>query len=164
MSKFKLADTAQITVEEADKIIKRFFSKVPKVEKFLNNLAKSGVKNGYIRTDLHYKRIRWFPNLNKDDFKSIGEVERAAKNSIPQGTNANITKQALINLQQIIDDNDYPVNILLSIHDEIVTECEESFANEWKEILEKTMIEAAQTIIKSIPVKVDTVISDYWTD
>ncbi len=79
-------------------------------------------------------------------------------------SNADIIKQALVNLQQIIDDNDYPVNILLSIHDEIVTECEESFANEWKDILEKTMIEAAQIIIKSIPVKVDSVISNYWTD
>jgi DNA polymerase I len=164
MSKFKLSETAQISVGEADKIIKKFFSKVPRVEKILSLWAKTAVKNGYIRTNTTYNRIRWFPNLDRDNFKSIGEVERAAKNSIPQSTNADVMKETLIRLQQIIDDNNYPVNILLSIHDEVLTECKESFANEWKEILEKTMIKSAQMIIKSIPVKVDGVISDYWTD
>lgn len=164
MSKFKFSDTAQIPVDEADKIIKKFFSKVPKVEKFLNSLAKSGVKNGYIRTDLHYRRIRYFPNLDKENFKSVGEVERASKNSIPQGTNANTVKQALIDIQDIIDNNNYPVIILLTVHDEIITECREDFAEEWSKILSNTMIEAAKLSIKSIPVKVDPVISDYWTD
>lgn len=164
MSKFKLAETAQINVDESDRIIKKFFRKVPKIEEFLNLLAYSAVKLGYIRTDLYYRRIRWFPNLNKDNFKTVGETERAAKNSIPQGVNANIIKQALINLQEIIDKNNYPVRILLTIHDEILTECKEEFAEEWKPILEKIMIETAQIIIKSIPVKVDSVISDFWTD
>lgn len=78
-------------------------------------------------------------------------------------TNANVTKQALINLQDEIDNNNYPARILLTVHDEIVTEAKEEFAEEWKNILEKTMIEAAQTVIKSIPVKADAVISDHWT-
>lgn len=163
-SKFKLSEVAQISVNDADKIIKKFFSKVPRVEKILSLWAKTAVKNGYIRINTTYNRVRWFPNLNKEDFKTIGETERAAKNSIPQGSNADVMKETLIRLQQTIDDNNYPVNILLSIHDEVLTECRESFANEWKEILEKTMIESAQMIIKSIPVKVDGVISDYWTD
>lgn len=164
MSKYKFADTAQISVNEADKIIKRFFSKVPKVEEFLNMLAKTAVYLGYIRTDLHYKRIRWFPKLDKEVFKTVGETERAGKNSIPQGVNANTTKQALIDLQEIIDKNNYPVYLLLSIHDEIITECREDFIDTWKNILEDTMIKAAQIVIKTIPVKVDSVVSDYWTD
>jgi DNA polymerase-1 len=164
MSKFKLSETAQIRVNDADKIIKKFFSKVPLVEKFLNLLARTGVKLGYIRTDLHYRRIRFFPQLDRDNFKTVGEVERASKNSIPQGINANTTKQALIDLQDIIDRNDYPVFILLTIHDEILTECREDFVDIWRPILEDTMIKAAQVVIKTIPVKVDSVVSDYWTD
>lgn len=164
MSKYKFSDTAQISVNEADRIIKWFFKIVPKVESFLNSLAKTAVQFGYIRTDLHYRRVRWFPKLDKNSFKTVGEVERAAKNSVPQGTNANTTKQALVDLQTIIDNNNYPVIILLSIHDEIITECREDFVEEWKPILESTMIEAAQVSIKTIPVKVDSVVSDYWTD
>lgn len=164
MSKFKFSEEAQITVNEADKIIKKFFSKVPKVESFLNVLAKVGVSNGFIRTDKYYKRIRWFPKLNRDDPKSVGEVQRASKNSVPQGTNANTIKQALIDLQDIIDVNNYPVKILLTVHDEIITECPKDFAEFWADILENTMVKAAEISIKSVPIKVDTVISDYWTD
>lgn len=163
MSKFKLADTAQIPLNEADNIIKRFFKKVPLVEFFLNKLAKAGVTNGYIRTDQYYRRIRWFPKLDKNDFKSCGEVERASKNSIPQGTNGNVVKLALCNLQDIIDKNNYPVNILLTIHDEILTECKEDFTEEWKVILEQIMIKTAEIIIFSVPIKVKGVISNFWT-
>ena len=164
MSKFKLADTAQISVSEADRVIKMYFSKVPAVERFLNSISKIAVKQGYIKSDpFYFKRIRWFPKLDLNNFKSIGEVERAAKNTPPQGSNANITKLALCNLQKIIDKNNYPVRILLTVHDEIITECIEGFAEEWKSILENTMKEAARTIIKSIPVEVEGVISDYWT-
>lgn len=164
-SKYKLADVAQIDVKEADKIIRKFFSKVPKVEKFLNRIARSGVKNGYIHTDPYYKRIRHFPNLNKEEFATIGAVERASKNTVPQGSNANIIKQALIDIQDVIDANNYPVDILLTIHDEILTECNDvDFAEEWAKILSDTMINAAKTLIKTIPVKVDPVISEFWTD
>jgi DNA polymerase-1 len=164
MSKFKLADVAQISVAEADKIIKKFFSKVPKVESFLNTLAKAAVKNGYIRTDLYYRRIRWFKHLDLNDYGTIGRVERQAKNSIPQGCNANIVKQALIDLQEIIDTNKYPINIVLQIHDEIVTECPDELVEMWEPILTSTMIKAAEKVIKSVPVKVDSVISEFWTD
>lgn len=163
MSKFKLSDTAQISLKDADNIIKKFFSKVPNVEKFLNMLAKTAIRNGYIRTDLYFKRIRFFPKLDRNDSISIGKVERAAKNSVPQGTNGNTTKLALCMLQDVIDKNNYPVNILLTIHDEVLTECLTEFAEEWKIILEKIMIEAAETIIKTVPVEVCGVISDYWT-
>ena len=48
MSKYKFSDTAQISVNEADRIIKWFFEIVPKVESFLNSLAKTAVQFGYI--------------------------------------------------------------------------------------------------------------------
>lgn len=163
MSKFKLADTAQISVDEADRIIKNFLSVVPALESFLNRLSKFAVKNGYIITNPVFGRIRWFPKYKSSNFKDLGEIERAAKNSVPQGTNADIIKLALCNLQEIIDKNNYPVKIVLTIHDEILTECEESFAEKWKLILETTMIAAAKNVIKTVPVLVEGVISDYWT-
>ena len=47
---------------------------------------------------------------------------------------------------------------------EIITEALEEFAEEWSVILSNVMIKAAEISIKSIPVKVDSVISLYWTD
>lgn len=164
MSEHKLSDTAQISVEKAKEIIIKFKSKVPKVVKFLDKASEFAVKHKFIHTDPYFKRIRFFPFLDPSNKITVGDVERAAKNTIPQGSNANIIKYALVNIQQEIDKNNYPVRILLTVHDEIVTECEESFAEEWVKILEKTMIESAKILLKKVIVKVDTVISDFWTD
>lgn len=165
MSKFKLANTLQISTEEAEAIIIKFFSKVPKVEKFLNFLGNYGKTKGYINTPNPIKRIRWFPSWNgvNTDFKILGSIERASKNMPIQGTNANCIKYVLIKLQELIDRNNYPVTILFSVHDEIQTECAEEFSEEWLKILENTMMEAANYFLKNVTVTADCKISDCWT-
>ena len=160
----------QVAVDVADKIIKKFFSIVPGVAKFLTSLGDAGKARGYIKTSPPFSRVRWFPkweyidfkNLTKDDQILLGEIERACKNHPFQGSNADCTKQALIYTQKEIDDNNYPVEILMTIHDEIVSLSKEEFAETWKPILEDCMIRAAQLVIKTIPVVVDCKISDQW--
>ena len=162
MSAHKLSDVIQTDVVTAQKIINDFFSIVPGLKKFLAMIAATAVAKGQIRSDPYYKRIRWFPQLKADDPKSIGDVERAALNFPPQATNSNLIKEILVSLQNKIDENKYPAQILLVIHDEIVTEVPESFAEEWKVIQESTMIDTIKTVIKSIPVEVETQIAKYW--
>lgn len=169
MSKFKLADTMDISVEQADEIIKKFFAIVPKVESFLTGLGNLGKKRGYIRTGAPFKRIRWFPQWevannkdNENSFKLLGEIERASKNTPIQGSNGDVIKQALIMVQEKIYNENLPVKILLSVYDEIQTECREDFAEEWKVILDNLMKDAAKTVIKSVPIVVDCKISDCW--
>lgn len=171
MSKFKLADTIDIKVDEADKIIKKFFEVVPKVNAFLNNLGNTGKKYGRIRTAKPFRRVRFFGDWEKairesgtsDSFKILGDIERASKNTPIQGSNGDIIKHALISVQKTIDDNNYPVKIILAVYDEIQTECKDDFAEEWKTILDRIMKESAQLVIKSIPVEVDCKISKTWT-
>lgn len=167
-SKFKLADILGIPIPKAQTIIDNFFGVIPKVKAFLDTLAWVGATKGYIRTLPPFRRIRWFPGwfegINKEDhWKIIGEIERASKNQIPQGTNSDVIKLTLCNLQGIIDLHKYPVVILMSIYDEIQTECREDFAEEWKLILEKVMIESAEVVIHRIPIKVDVKVADCWT-
>lgn len=163
MSKFKLADTMQISVNDADTIIKKFFKVVPKVELFLNQLGELAKSRGYIKTGQPYGRIRWFEGYeNKENFIRQGEIERAGKNSPIQGSNADIIKLALIKVQEYIDDNNLPINILLSVYDEIQTECPEELCEEWEIKLNELMVGAAQVVIKSIPIVADCKIADYW--
>lgn len=171
MSEFKLADTMGVPVEQAKQIIDKFFGVVPKVKDFLESLAKLGVKRGYIKTAQPFGRIRWFPEYqflkdnptHPDKFKIIGSIERRSKNTPIQGTNGDIIKLALVNVRKEIIKNNWPVNILLSIYDEIQTECREDKAEEWKIVLENIMIDAAKTVLKTVPIKVDCKIADYWT-
>lgn len=170
MSAFKASDTLGITKEAAQEIIDNFFKAVPKVDKFLKELGELGKQRGWIRSGPVFGRIRWFPKweqtkdrANPDRFKILGEIERASKNAPIQATNANIIKLALIRVQDEIDNNNWPVTILLSVYDELVTECREDKAEEWCKKLEQLMIEAAQTVIKTVPIKADCKISSFWT-
>jgi len=174
MSKFKLADTMGISVGKADEIIKRFFSVVPKVEKFLTMLGELGKARGYIRTSLPYRRMRRFQKLEEyveqvgsnqgfHDFKYLGEVERASKNMPIQGTNGDVIKLALCKVHKIIKDENWPVSILLSVYDEIQTECAVERAQEWKHRLDQIMIEAAEEVVKDVPIVVDCTINDHWS-
>jgi len=52
--------------------------------------------------------------------------------------------------------------IVNSIHDEIVVECEQSIAEEVKQIVIQKMIEGAKRILPRVPVEVEAVISDAW--
>lgn len=164
MSEYKLADTIEVTVDEASGIIKKFFSKVPIVEKFLNTLGLLAKTRGFIRTPKPYQRLRWFEGYdNKDDFKRQGEIERAGKNTPIQGGNADMTKLALVLVYREIKKHNYPVKIVHVVHDEIQTECPKEFAETWRPILQRLMIQAAEVILKNIPMEVDCKISDHWS-
>lgn len=165
MSEFKLAATIQISVEEARKVIDKFFAKVPAVENALNGLGLLAVRHGRIRTMQPYGRIRFFTEqLEKaqHNFKYYGEVERAAKNAPIQGTNGDIIKLALVKVQEEIDTYNWPVKILLSVYDEIQTECRVDCAEEWELILNELMVEAAKSVIKTVPVVVDSKVAEFW--
>jgi DNA polymerase-1 len=174
MSEYKLSDTIQVDVKEARKIIKKFFKVVPQVDKFLKGLGIVAKMRGYIATPEPFKRIRWFPKweqrfedyaniyLSSEDFKILGEIERAGKNTPIQGTNANLIKYALVKLQEEIDENRWDVYLLLSVHDEILSEAEESIAEDWAKVQSRIMIECAKKVLTTVPISAEAKISDYW--
>jgi DNA polymerase-1 len=166
MSEFKLADTMEIPVKDAKDIITKFFKAVPKVEKFLTGLGNLGKARGYIKTSAPYKRIRWFEQwehaVETENFGVMGSIERASKNTPIQGTNGDIIKQALIDVQEEIYKNNWDCKIILAVYDEIQTECHESQAEKWKVKLDELMVNAAKKVLLEVPVVVDCGIHDYW--
>lgn len=165
MSEFGLADILDISVRQARKLIKDFFIIIPRVKEMLSVWAYAAMSKGYIKTAEPYRRIRWFPKwhgLEHTEYYVKAAIEREAKNTVPQGSNADAIKEALWLVQEEIDNNNYPVRIMLSVYDEIQTECKEDFTEKWKPILEAKMIEAAEKILKVTPVKVDVSINDCW--
>jgi DNA polymerase-1 len=166
MSEYKLADTMEIKVNEAKNIIDKFFKAVPSVNRFLKHIGNLGKHRGYIKSSPPYSRIRWFGNwktaIENQDFKVLGEIERASKNTPIQSTNADIIKQALIDTQQEIYDNNWDVNIILAVYDEIQTECHQDQAEQWKIKLDEIMVNAAKKVLKEVPIVVDCSINDFW--
>jgi DNA polymerase I-like protein with 3'-5' exonuclease and polymerase domains len=93
---FKLAEQLEISKEDAEEIMNKYFKAFPKIKAFLESLANYGIYYGYILTYAPFRRIRWFPQwheglrkpmnrLSKEDKKLKGEIERMSKNSPIQG-------------------------------------------------------------------------------
>lgn len=166
MSEFKLSSTIQVSIEHAKTIINDFFAAVPKVKKFLDTIGKAGREAGRIRAPKPFRRIRWFPKhaeaVATNNTKILGEIERASKNHPIQSCNANITKLALIYIQERIDKESLDAKILLAIHDAILVEAHDSIVDYMKEVMQEEMIRAAKSVIHTIPVVVDTVTGKYW--
>jgi len=169
MSKFKLADTLSIEVKDADKIIKDYFKATANLNAYLSKCRKYGMSKGFIRSFKPYSIIRWFPKWEslkeRDDFKMVGEIERASMNTPIQASGAQMVKRALYLIRKYIKDhlmND-KVHIVMTVHDQIDCEVQADFAEEWSLIQQRLMQEAGMEMIKTIPVLSDITISDSWT-
>ena len=164
MSEFKLSDTLGISVKEAKQMIKKYFTVFPAIKKFLDNLGAFGKENGFIRTFAPYRRIRWFEDWSQEmeDFAALGSIERASKNTPIQGTGADMTKLALVMVRKSIKEQDLPVKLIMTVHDQIDTICKKDFAEEWSIMLKGIMEEAALKIITNGLLKSDTNITKQW--
>jgi DNA polymerase-1 len=169
MSKFKLADTLDIEVNEADKIIKNYFKATPYLNKYLERCRKYGMKYGYIRSFPPYSIKRFFPKWedlrDKDDFKAVGEIERASQNTPIQASGAQMMKLAMCRVRQYIKEHNLQTKVypVMTVHDQLDCEVLESYAEEWSLIQKKIMEDAGREFIKCIPVLSDITISKTWT-
>ena len=169
MSKFKLSDTLNIDVDEADKLIKKYFAAFPNIKSFLHRLGRYGVEHGHIRTFKPYRRIRWFPNwfkgihISQKDFKVKGAIERASKNTPIQGTGADMIKHAMFLIRDHIKKFNLPCYMVTQVHDEIGIEVRDDFAEDWAKLQCKLMKEAGEYIIKGFDMTVDYTITKKWT-
>lgn len=137
-TRYGLAADLKISVKDADKYIRNYFSAHSGVSDFLDKVVKEAQKKGYVRT--MYGRIRFIPEIHSDKSNTFSLGKRYAINTIIQGTAADIIKIAM----NRIYDTDFIKNdsarMLLQIHDELVFEIREDIftkvIREFREIME----------------------------
>lgn len=168
MGPSKLADTLSISMQDAEALIEEYFMTFPSIGKFLDKLGNFGKTFGYIKTFPPYNRKRWFPQWypsimkNKSSMKDVSSIERASKNTPIQGCSADITKLALIYMRKYLKDNNVPVKMVMTVHDEINTICAISYADKWLTKMTEIMEDAARVIVTNGLLKADTNISKAW--
>ena len=164
----KLSDTLNITVDEAKKLIEKYFNTFPSIHGFLEKLGNFGKKYGYIKTFPPYNRKRWcttwYPKIwdNKSSSMELGSIERASKNTPIQGASADMTKHALILMRQQIRDFDLPVKLVMTVHDQIDTICRNDYVAQWKIAMKDLMELAALGIVTNGLLKAEVTVSDCW--
>lgn len=161
----KLSEQMEISMSEASTLIEKYFKAFPKIEKFLNGMSRSGVKHGHIKTFAPWERIRWFDDWlpRGMDMATKSRIERVSKNTPIQGTAADMTKHALILCYEDIKENNLPVKLVMTVHDQIDTTCPRDYADTWAERLTQHMERAAHHIMGNGLLKAEVSITDKWS-
>ena len=97
----------------------------------------------------------------KDNGGFIADAERQCVNSIIQGTSADEAKKAMIAIGNSEYLKERNCKLLLQVHDEIIAECPEEYANECADELSRLMVDAAREKI-SVPMRCDAEITHVW--
>ena len=180
----KLADTLGITIEEAKELFDIYAKTFPTLNKWLENQGKIAKKQGYSLTFSPCRRRRWYPDMSiakelrktvqrgdKGTWKKIltieGQTERNGGNSPIQGSGADICKEALVGVRQLIQQyNDkYKEEVaflICTVHDAIDSEVREDLAEEFAKEKAKIMVECGNKYVSKVSMEVDITITDFW--
>lgn len=154
-----LAAALKIDKDDAAEFIDDYFDKYAKVEAFLEQILVETSESGYARTILN--RRRPITGIRKTNGRQRNMPERTAINTVIQGSAADLIKQAMINIQDRLKQENHPGKMLLQIHDELVFEVPETEAESLVELVRDEMTNAFDL---SVPLVVDAAIADNWLD
>ncbi len=157
ISSFSLSQDLYITKKEADKYIKGYFEKYPKVKQYLDNIVEEAKEKGYVTTI--FNRRRNVPEINSTNFVKRGFGERIAMNMPIQGTSADIIKMAMNNVSKRLKDEKLQSRLILQIHDELLVETKKDEVEKVKELLKEEMENVAKL---KVDLLVDMSVGNNW--
>jgi DNA polymerase-1 len=123
-SAFGLSNQLSIAVAEAQEAIDAYFSQYPGVRRFLDETVAEAKERGFVQTLL--ARRRYLPDLASRNRVLRQAAERMAVNSVIQGSEADLIKQAMVEVDAALDAEGFEARMILQVHDELVFEAPEA--------------------------------------
>lgn len=157
MSAFRLARDLKIPRKDAQKFIDSYFEQYKGVRDFIEQAKEQAKKDGFVKTAQGH--IRYIPEMRSSNKTEVAAAERAAVNTIIQGTAAEIMKNAMISLDKAIIDAGMRSKMLLQVHDEVIFEVPEDECQAMETLVRKCMENAAKL---SVPLKVGIEFGSSW--
>lgn len=221
-----VAEQMNVSVKEADKVIKDFFGEFPKIGEYIIKVQQDAIDYGYVETATGRRRrlpdmalpeysFEYIDGSKNDNFDpldftdesdvstevpeyvveeywnlldrawgykqkekiklqakeegirihdnggKIADAERQCLNSVIQGTAADMTKYAMIQVHKDEELKELGFHLTIPVHDELLGEVPKENAKRAAERLTEVMIEGARDII-DLPMKCDPSIVDRW--
>ena len=155
MSVKGLSDAAKMPFNEAKDFIDNYFKLRAPIKQKLEAILKQAREAGFVET--FYGRRRPTPDVKSSNFLIRQAAERAAANMPIQGTEADLMKRAMIQVDQALPDD---ASLVMQVHDSLIVECDEKSAQLVSDIL-KTKMEAIAPELK-IKLAVDVTTGHNW--
>ena len=114
---FGLAESLEISRDEAKQLIAGYFETFPKVKEYMDKSIQTARAMGYAETLFH--RRRYLADINSHNATVRGFAERNAINAPIQGTAADIIKVAMINISHRFKAEGVKSKMILQVHDEL---------------------------------------------
>jgi DNA polymerase-1 len=159
MSGYGLSKQLSVRVVEADSFIDRYFTRFPRVRTFMEDTKQFARTHGYVES-LMGRRL-YLPEINARQQPRRRAAERAAINAPLQSTSADIIKQAMIHIDAWLHATQFPVRMLLQVHDELVFEVKHDVIDEACRKIKASMENAC---ILSVDLKVDVNQGKNWDE
>lgn len=157
----KIASSLGLTVDAARKLLNDFterFNDIAKYKAKVTRLASQQSPTPFVETV--FGRRRYIPDLKSTDKGLRSRADRQAFNTVIQGSAADLMKLAIVRAHScFIDEPD--VNVVLTVHDELVTVAREDLAEEAAEAIRLSM-EGIHLPEMTVPLIADVKIVDKW--
>ena len=145
------------TRERAAQIIATYKARFAGIEAFLDQCVRTAREEGHVATILG--RRRPIPQIASRNPAERGFGERAAINTVVQGSSADLIKVAMVRLHRRLREACPAARILLQIHDELVLEVPREEVERARAILVDSMEHAMDL---RVPLRVETAASEDW--
>ncbi|MEA2020709.1 MAG: DNA polymerase [Patescibacteria group bacterium] len=158
-----LATQLEVSVEEGEELLQKYFKQYKKVEKWLEKVAKQAIEKGYSETVIGRKRYHKKPDPDDPNYeRAISAIKRKGKNTPIQGTSADMIKYAIVFVYRRLQEEGLNAFLVHTVHDEVVVETTEEDAERVKAVVKEEMERAGELMIKEVPMKADAMVSDIW--
>lgn len=155
MSPHGLSAATGMTFHDAKVFIDEYFRLRAPIRKYIDATIERAKSEGYVET--LFGRRRPTPDVNSSNFVVREAAKRAAANMPIQGTEADLMKLAMLEVESRLDGRGVQ---LLQIHDSILVECPTTQADSVGELLKDTMENIYPEL--GIKLKVDVSVGKNW--
>ena len=155
MSVNGLAEATKMNFYEAKQFMDNYQKLRSPIMDFMKKTLEKARTDGYVET--YFGRRRPTPDVKSSNFLIRSAAERAAQNMPIQGTEADLMKRAMINIDKKLPEN---ANLIMQVHDSLIVECEEKDVDKIAELLKQEMENIAPEL--KIKLAVDVTIGNNW--
>ena len=160
MSAFGLSKQLDIPIPDAQKYMDTYFERYPGVLNYMERTRQKAAEHGYVETLLG--RRLYLNDIKASNRMRREAAERTAINAPMQGTAADIMKLAMINVATWLEKQTAgDIRMLMQVHDELVFEVRENFADTAKQQIPLLMSEAFKI---DVPLLVEADVGDSWEE
>ena len=152
-----LAEATRMSFADAKKFMDSYRELRAPIMKYMEKTLKQAREQGFVET--YYGRRRPTPDVISSNFVIRQAAERAAENMPIQGTEADLMKRAMVNVDKALPTG---ADLVMQVHDSLIVECDASQESQVSTILKEIMESVAPEL--GVKLVVDVTSGHTWGD